>query len=436
MSELRGRRLLVAALAVALLAGVAYVSWKAGTMRGPAAESQSPAAARYHCPMHPTMVSNQPGDCPICGMRMVPIDEGASAEELEGPVVEPGPRVAGRAAIRLPEGRRQLIGVRTTAVARKPLRRTIKAVGQVTYDETRMHHVHTKTGGWVEHLYANATGEMVKAGEPLLTIYSPELVASAQEYLIALEAQKRLGEAALPSVRQGAAQLLASARQRLLLFDLTPQQIKALEQSQEAPTTNVLHAPISGHIIARNVTQGERIDSGTKLLDIADLSRVWVLADIYEYELPFVHLGQAASMKLSYLPGKVFAGEVTLIYPVVTEATRTVKVRIEFANGDFTLKPQMYAEVAIDSTLGEALLVPQSAVISSGRRDLVFVDRGDGYLEPRQLDIGMRLADEFEVIAGLVEGERVLTSGNFLVDSESKLTAALAEAGSAAGHSH
>ncbi len=234
---------------------------------------------------------------------------------------------------------------------------------------------------------------------------------------------------------------MTSARRRLLLFDLTPQQIAALEESGEAPTTMTLHAPISGHIITRNVTQGDRIEPGTKLLDIAELSRVWVLADIYEYELPFVRLGQVATMTLSYLPSRSFEGRITLIYPVLSETTRTVKVRLEFPNADFTLRPEMYAQVEIRSELGEKLTVPESAVITTGTRDVAFVDRGGGFFEPRELKLGIRLPDRFEVLEGLAEGEKVLTSGNFLVDSESKLKAALAavgtdKAGGASGHAH
>jgi RND family efflux transporter MFP subunit len=400
------------------------------------------------------MVSDRPGDCPICGMRLVPIEAeagehaapahtGHSGHATENAPAAPsaGPAVDGRAPIQLPERRRQLIGVRTTAVERRPLVRTIKTVGRITYDETRLHHVHTKVAGWVERLYANTTGQLVKAGEPLLTLYSPELVASAQEYLIALRGRETLTDATLPSARMSGEQLLASARRRLLLFDISPQQIRALEASGEAPTTMTLHAPISGHILTRNVTQGEKIEPGLNLLDIADLSHVWVLADVYEYELPFIRLGQRATMTLSYLPGRTFEGTVTLIYPVVAEATRTVKVRIEFPNPGFTLRPEMYAEVEIRSDLGEALVIPESAVISTGQRDLAFVDHGGGTLEPRELKIGTRLADAYEVLDGLAEGDRVVTSGNFLIDSESKLKAALAEVGSgtsgtAAGHSH
>jgi len=492
MSEISWRKIIGAAPVVALLAGSAavYFSPKPGGAQEAAPQHASATAPRYHCPMHPTMLSDRPGDCPICGMRMVPIEEDEAErpahgthpaehgpraaptgkkktiyrstmnpaevsdrpgkdsmgmemvpEEVEEPPAEAGPSVEGRARVQLPERKRQLIGLRTTLVQRKPLTRTINTVGRVTFDETRLHHVHTKIAGWVERLYANTTGQLVKEGEPLLTIYSPELVASTQEYLIALRGRERLKDATLPSVRESGEQLLASARRRLLLFDLTPQQISALEREGKAPTTMTLYAPIGGHVLTRNVTQGEKIESGMNLLDIADLSRVWVLADIYEYELPFIRQGQRATMTLSYLPGRSFEGPVTLIYPVVTEATRTVKVRIEFPNPDFTLRPEMYAEVEIRSELGEGLVVPESAVMSTGTRDIAFVDRGNGYLEPRELKIGARLADEFQVLEGLAEGERVVTSGNFLVDSESKLKAALAEAGTGTtappeGHSH
>jgi len=257
--------------------------------------------------------------------------------------------------------------------------------------------------------------------------------------LLALRGRDQLADSDMAG--DSSDRLVESARRRLLLFGLTPQQITALQKTGEAPTTMTLHAPISGNIITRYVTQGDRIEPGTKLLDIAELSRVWVLADIYEYELPFVRLGQVATMTLSYLPGRTFEGRITFIYPTLSEATRTVKVRLEFSNPDFALKPEMYAQVEIRSDLGERLSVPESAVISTGTRDIAFVDRGEGYFEPRELKVGMRLADRFEVLDGVAEGEQVLTSGNFLVDSESKLKAALAaagteKAGSTAGHTH
>jgi multidrug efflux pump subunit AcrA (membrane-fusion protein) len=487
----------------ALVAGASlYVSSRSGAK---AAAPVTAKAPRYRCPMHPTMVSDQPGDCPICSMRMVPIEEnecesegtactpgsagpadppehGAHSgqergqhvaappgkkkviyrstmnpgevsdrpgkdsmgmemvpEEVEQAPAGGGTVVDGRAPIRVSSQKRQLIGVRTAPVEKGPFIRTIRTVGRVTYDETRLRSVFTKVSGWVERLYANTTGQLVKQGDPLLSIYSPELVSSAQEYLLALRGRDRLAGSELAG--DSGERLVASARRRLLLFDLTPQQIAALKETGDAPTTMTLHAPISGNIITRNVTQGDRIEPGTKLLDIAELSRVWVLADVYEYELPFVHVGQAATMTLSYLPGRTFDGRITFVYPTLSEATRTVKVRLEFPNLDFTLKPEMFAQVEILADLGERLSVPESAVISTGTRDIAFVDRGEGFLEPRELKLGLRLPDRFEVLDGLASGESVVISGNFLVDSESKLKAALAaagndQAGAAPGHSH
>jgi RND family efflux transporter MFP subunit len=504
----KNKQITGAALVVAILAfGVgAYLSQRLGAREVPSATAQ---ATRYQCPMHPTMVSDRPGDCSICGMRMVPIEEahnaahnsdppahdppiakhgahsadGAAAEpathaqhpaaaarkkktifrstmnpnemsdrpgkdsmgmdmvpeEIDEPPAGGATAVDGRVAVKVSTEKRQLIGVRTAPVEKAAFTRTIRTVGRVTYDETRLRNVFAKISGWVERLYANNTGQLVKEGEPLLSIYSPELVSSAQEYLLARRGRERLAASDLAG--DSGERLVASARRRLLLFDLTPQQIATLEKTGEAPKTMTLHAPISGHIITRNVTQGDRIEPGTKLLEIAELSRIWVLADVYEYELPFIHVGQVATMTLSYLPTRTFEGRINLIYPTLSETTRTVKARLEFPNPDFTLKPEMYAQVEIHSDLGERLTVPESAVISTGTRDIAFVDRGEGYFEPRELKLGIRLPDRFEVIDGLAEGEPVLISGNFLVDSESKLKAALAAAGSdkagaASGHSH
>jgi len=440
----------------------------------PAAQTQ--AKALYHCPMHPTMVSDRPGDCPICGMRMVPMDEavGPAASPQSGPAAaaprkriiyrstmnpnevsdSPGKdsmgmemepvevedagaaaagNVEGQAAVQVPARKQQLIGVRTVVVKRGPFVRTIRTVGRVVADETRLHHVHTKIEGWVENLYVNATGEKVRKGDPLLSIYSPELVATQQEYLLALRSRQAVSEGSLPEVARGADELAESARRRLLLFDFTPQQIEHLEKTGEASRTVTLFSPTSGYVLARNVTHGQKIDSSMNLLDLGDFSEIWVMASVYEYELPFIKVGQTAVMSLSYLPGKAYRGRVGLVYPVLDPATRTVQVRLEFANSGMELKPEMYAHVEIESDLGERLSVPESAVLSSGTRNIVFVAKGDGYFEPREVRVGLRLPEAVEVLEGLSEGESVVASGNFLIDSESKLKAALEAAAAAPG---
>jgi RND family efflux transporter MFP subunit len=461
-----------------LVAGLLTLAWPVLSCRGrqtpdgasgSAEPGGTPAAKKtsYRCPMHPTMVADRPGDCPVCGMRMLPIDEQARASPTSEavPVARPGPRkiiyrstmnpneisdrpgkdsmgmemvpieveagaagepgVEGQAAVRIPSRKQQLIGVRTSAVVRAPFVRTIRTVGRVTEDETRLHHAHSKTAGWIETLYVNTTGERVRKGQPLLTIYSPELLATQEEYLLALKARRDLDEDRLPEAARRADELLASTRRRLLLFDLTPAQIDELERSG-TPSKNVtLYSDVSGYVTKRNVTQGEKIDGGTTLLDIADLSRVWVLASVYEYELPFVKAGQAADMTLSYLPGKTYRGRVALVYPVLEGATRTVQVRLEFPNPDLLLKPEMFADVRLQSDLGERLAVPESAVLSSGTRSIVFVAKGEGYFEPREVRLGLRLPDAVEILDGLADGESIVTSGNFLIDSESKLKAAL-----------
>jgi Cu(I)/Ag(I) efflux system membrane fusion protein len=374
--------------------------------------------------MNPGEVSDAPGKDSM-GMEMV-------AEEIaEGQPQASG--VAGLATVRIPMQKQQLIGVKTALVTRAPFLRTIRAVGRVTYDETRLHHVHTKIAGYVEKLYANATGETVRSGQPLLEIYSPELLASQQEYLVALRARARTADSTLPSVAGSGEQLLESARRRLELYDVTDEQIGELERTGQARRNITLDAPISGTILQRMVAQGERVEPEMTLLDIADLSRVWVVAAVYEYELPFVYQGQAATMTLSYVPGRTFEGRVSLVYPVLDAATRTAQVRLEFDNPGLLLKPDMYADVDLSADLGERLAVPDTAVMDTGTRSVVFVDKGDGFFEPREVRIGLRLPDHYEILDGLTEDERVLTSANFYVDSESKLKAALAAMDEAPG---
>jgi RND family efflux transporter MFP subunit len=421
--------------------------------------------------MHPTMISDKPGDCPICGMRMVPMEEkeqtppeggvppGAPATgkkviyrstmnpgevsdrpgkdsmgmEMERVEMEegtsPAAGVEGRATVGIPTRKQQLIGVRTEPVKRIPFIRTIRTVGRVAVDETRFHHVHTKVEGWVEDLHVNATGQRVARGESLLSLYSPEILATQEEYLLALRSRRALGEGALPEAVKGADEMVESGRRRLSLYDLTAAQIEALEKTGRPSRTVEIYSPASGYVLMRNVSHGEKITPDMNLLDIADLSRVWVIASVYEYELPYVKAGQQATMTLSYLPGKAYTGRVVLIYPVLEAASRTAQVRLEFENREMDLKPEMYADVELHGDMGTRLAIPESALIASGTRNVVFVSQGDGYFQPREVRLGLRLDDVVEILEGLGEGETVVTSGNFLIDSESRMKAALESVG-------
>jgi len=410
--------MIVVALAVAVFGGIAlgYRFGRAG--RGPVpAVGASRRAALYHCPMHPQIVSDKPGQCPICQMTLVKSDDEPSSAG--------GPHVEGLAPLALSTRKRQLLGARTVRAEVTPFMKTVRAVGQVAIDERRMQHVHTKIQGWIEHLHAGAVGETVRRGDPLLTIYSPELLASQREYLVALDQRARVA-ASTPAVTADAEHLVEAATRRLLLQDMTEAQIMTLATTREAQKVVTLYSPVSGTITARNVSHGERIESATSLLDIADLERVWVLADVYESELSFVHDGQEAVIALSYLPGRTYTGRVALVSPLVDGTTRTVKVRVELDNRDLALRPGMFANVELHADLGERLGVPKDAVLRSGTRNIVFVSPIDGSFEPREVELGVELPDRWEIRKGLVEGEDVLAAANFFIDAESKLKAALA----------
>ena len=412
--------LIVVALAVAVAGGLA-LGYQFG--RKAQAPSGTPPLAThralYHCPMHPQIVSDKPGQCPICQMTLV-----RNIDEQQTSVGTPVP---GLAAIGLSARKRQLLGARTVVAEIAPFVKTIRAVGQVAIDERRMQHVHTKIQGWIEHLHAGAVGETVRRGDPLLTIYSPELLASQREYLVALDQRSRVA-AAESGVVGDADRLIESAKRRLLLQDMSEVQIAELATTREAQKIVTLYSPVSGTITARNVSHGERIESATSLLDIADLEQVWVLAEIYESELPFVKDGQEATIALSYLPGRTFSGRVSLVSPLVNAATRTVQVRVELDNRDLVLRPGMFANVEVRADLGRRLSVPKDAVLRSGARNIVFVSPTEGSFEPREVELGLELSDRWEITSGLKEGESVLAAANFFVDAESKLKSALAEA--------
>lgn len=438
------------------------------------------ARTLYHCPMHPTYVSDRPGDCPICGMKLVPVgQEKAEANPAHAPAHAhqgkyvcpmeecgtvsdepgrcpkcgmelvpapegPGPAHAGHApppdlaeVAPSPEGLR-VAGVQTAAATRGRLSRTVRAVGQVTADETRIHRVHTKIAGYIERLYVNQTGQSVRKGQPLLALYSPELLASQEEFLRALEAARRFQTSSLPEVRKGGQDLLEAARRRLELFDVPASFLKELERTGRPRRTVTLLAPASGVVTLKGVFEGQRIEPDTEVMTVTDLSRVWVEADFYEHEARGLSVGQSATATLSYDATVSRAGRVTFVYPVLAADTRTLKVRLEFDNPDSRLRPGDFANVEVALESGEGVLVPDTAVLDTGERQVVFVAAGEGRFVPRVVVVSLRADGKALIASGLEEGETVVRAATFLLDSESRIRSAVsgASTGEAPGTGH
>lgn len=321
--------------------------------------------------------------------------------------------------------RQQLVGIRTASAEIRPMVKKIRTVGIVTYDETRVAQVFSKVEGWIDKLTVNYTGKLVQKGQPLFTLYSPDLVSTQEEYLLALKAKQTLGSSSIREISLGSDSLLESAHRRLSFWDISEQQIMDLEKTGKPRRTLTFYSPISGFVLKKDAFQGMRVMPDKELYTIADLSTVWVNADIYEYDLADVHVGQTSTINLSYFPTRKFVGKVSWISPVLDEKTRTAKVRLEFANRDFILKPEMYANAEIEIDAGRKLAVPDEAVLDSGLRKVVFLDKGQGRFEPAEVKIGNKFDGYYEVLAGLSPGERILASASFLLDSESRLKEAM-----------
>jgi Cu(I)/Ag(I) efflux system membrane fusion protein/cobalt-zinc-cadmium efflux system membrane fusion protein len=409
----------------------------------------------WTCGMHPWIITEEPGQCPICGMDLVPKrDEkgkgGDKAGEKKGErkilywrapmnpseiYEEPGKSAMGMDLVPVYEDEvqggvkitidpviEQNMGVRTSAARMEPLVNTIRTYGHITYDETQTTEVSSKVSGWLEKLYVNFTGEHVEKGDPLFEIYSPELTAAQEEYLIALRGGSRLREG-------GEDSLLASARRRLLYFDVAESEIDEMKRTRIVKKTVLIRSPFTGVVTMKNAIEGVYVKAGQTLYRIADLSTVWVEAHIYEYELDWVREGLYAEMTLPYLPGKTYSGKVSFIYPYLQRQTRDVVIRLEFENPELELKPDMYADVRIKTVGdGKGLAIPSEAVIRSGERNVVFVAEGEGRYSPRETSLGMTLdGGKIQILSGLGPGEKVVTSGQFLLDSESKLKEAVAK---------
>ena len=327
-------------------------------------------------------------------------------------------------AVSIPTGQQQLMGVRTALVERETLTRDVTTSGQVAADETKIAHIHVKVNGFVENVFVDFIGQTVRKGQPLFTMYSPDLVATQEEYLIAKRGQRTLSASPFAEVSQGSESLLRSARERLKLWDISDKQIEKLDQTGEVNRTLTFYSPVTGYVVDRKAFPQTSATPDTELYTISDLSTIWVNADIFEYEAPFVRLGQHAQMELSYYPGRTWNGRISFIYPTVDPTTRTIKVRLEFSNPGLQLKPGMFANVGLKISYGNQIVIPQEAMLDSGQDKTVFVVH-DGSFQPRKITTGVKVDGRVVVLSGLRAGETVVTSGNFLIDSESRLKSAM-----------
>ncbi len=330
-----------------------------------------------------------------------------------------------RLTVEIPPEKQQLIGVKTVVAAIKPLQKIIRTVGMVQYDERRLATVNTKFEGWIEKLHVDYTGRYVRKGEPLAEVYSPELLATQQEFINLLQWDKKSKAVKNDTVGTMLANdskaIIEGARQRLRLMDISEEQINKIEQTGKPDRTLTIYSPVSGYVVQKMAFQGMRAMPGEKLFDIADLSTVWILSDIFEYELPLIKTGEKAMISLSYFPGKEFSSTIDYVYPTIAGDTRSAKVRFTIPNPGNKLKPQMYTNVEIKVNLGNKLVIPDDAVLDAGKRQVVYVDKGEGNFEPREVSVGIRADGMVEITSGLKAGERVASAANFLIDSEAKL---------------
>lgn len=372
---------------------------------------------------HPAKPSASPSQDPVDHSRM------------PGMTAEPGADAVQETAntIVISQEKLQSVGVRFELAQRRSMDRLIRTVGRAEMDERRLAHVNIKLEGWIEELRVNYTGERVERGQLLFTLYSPELLATQREYLLALRAANILKNNPSTRAIDNSLSLVESSKQRLRLWDITDAQIQELERTGEASKTVAFYSPIGGTVIKKTAVAGMKVNPGEEMYTISDLSQLWIVADIYEYELPFIRLGQSAVVSLSYDPGRLVNGRVAFIYPALDPETRTAKVRFEVPNPGERLKPEMYANVELKIPLGLRLAVPRDAVLETGERQIIFINHGEGKLEWRNAKLGVQAGDWVEILEGLKEGEQIVTSANFLIDSESRLKSAI---GGMAGMKH
>jgi RND family efflux transporter MFP subunit len=459
MSKAKVLVLMLMVLAVGLAAGYGYGRWygrESGSTTEGAGVHNGRKVLYWQSGMHPWIKRNEPGLCPICNMPLEPVyaddPKPPSAQEMASrgkvlyyvdpqddsyradvpglnpetgndlvAVYENSPEAMPPGTVRITADKQQLIGVRFGKPEYADGHESTRVAGNVVLDERRVTRVSPKVGGWIEKVHVDFTGDLVRAGQPLLTIYSPELLAGQREYLLALQAAETLASSSVPGIAERQRTLLDAARRRLELLDLSPDAIEALQRSREPQKHITVYAPAAGFVMERNAFPSQRVSPETSLYTLVDLSRVWVMAEVFEYQAQTIRPGQSVTLRFPFDDSRSLSGRVSYIQPGLDPTTRTLQARIEVPNPGLRLKPGMYLDVLFTQHHARTLTVPASAVLDTGRRQTVFVHRGDGYMEPRSIRVGRRVDDRVEVLEGLTAEEEIVVSGNFLIDSESQI---------------
>ncbi len=373
----------------------------------------------YTCSMHPFIIKDKPGTCPICGMEL--IKKLADSQNQAVQTAEQKQQADMLGHVSLSPTQRVMANVATIEAKKSAMNKEINAVGIVQYDQSRQAKVTAWIAGRIDTLHANTVGAYVSKDKPVAEVYSPDLLATQQEYLLAVKSRDQLKNSAIPSIAQNGEGLVASSKQRLMLFGVKESQIAELEKAGKPNIRLPIFTPLSGVIIEKMVQQGQYVNTGEILFNIADLSTVWVEVEVYENEFPNIHVGQSVEIKSQSFPGKPFTGRVAFIYPFLDPKTRTVKARVEMPNPGMKLKPDMFVNATIKVPLGSTIVVPVTAVIDTGKHQVVWVETSAGMFEPRDVQVGQTSSDKIQILAGLKAGDKVAVSGGYLIDSESQL---------------